>query len=283
MTIVEQIHLVPLYSLNELNGGGQRKKVLEHIQISGYWYKTDANDQLMTTRNEYNWRNKFSYERQHLVEIRCMENNRNGIWKITDEGRTRIADLAEKLRNENSEQNKCCTPKFLQKILSGEFFPEETADRILLEQLETAESACEETLPALENTPKPKGAVTQHSGTRNIYYRDPNIAVQALRRAEYRCEIDGSHPTFIRRTTRLPYMEPHHLIPMSETDNFDVSLDREQNIICLCSTCHKQIHYGTKDSVREMITKLFDARKDQLSGILGKEITLQELLSINHV
>lgn len=34
----KQKWLVLLYSLIELDGGNQRKKVLQHIQENGYWY-----------------------------------------------------------------------------------------------------------------------------------------------------------------------------------------------------------------------------------------------------
>lgn len=68
MTQQEQKWLVLLYSLMELDGGGQRKDVLSYIHENGYWYKNDGNDGSPPTRNEKSWRNDFSFERQHLVE-----------------------------------------------------------------------------------------------------------------------------------------------------------------------------------------------------------------------
>ena len=76
------------------------------------------------------------------------------------------------------------------------------------------------------------------------------------------------------------YMEPHHLIPMSLTDYFNVDLDREQNIFSLCSNCHNRIHYGTKEDVKILITKLFSSREDDICSILGKKITIDELCRI---
>ena len=82
----EQKWLVLLYSLLELDGGSQRKNVLQHIQENGYWHKNDQNDVTRTTRNEKAWRNDFSYERQHLVEHGYMQNGAHGLWKITEDG-----------------------------------------------------------------------------------------------------------------------------------------------------------------------------------------------------
>lgn len=78
-------------------------------------------------------------------------------------------------------------------------------------------------------------------------------------------------------------MEPHHLIPLSQTDAFEVSLDREQNIVSLCSNCHNQIHYGRKEDVRALLSQLFQARKEPLAAILGQAITLEDLFRIYHV
>lgn len=80
--------------------------------------------------------------------------------------------------------------------------------------------------------------------------------------ANYECEIDVSHPTFIRKKSDKKYTEPHHLIPMAFSDEFDVSLDVEENIVSLCSNCHNQIHYGKDADV--LLRKLYEERKDEL-------------------
>ncbi len=78
-------------------------------------------------------------------------------------------------------------------------------------------------------------------------------------------------------------MEPHHLIPMAKTEHFGVSLDREQNIFSLCSNCHNQIHYGTREDVRRIISLLFRKRQREIGSILGRDITLEEIYQIYHV
>ena len=98
-----------------------------------------------------------------------------------------------------------------------------------------------------------------------IYPRDPEVAKRALVLAENLCEIDPTHNTFIRRSTNKPYTEPHHLVPISNYNKFDVSLDIEENIVSLCSNCHNQIHYG-KDAAL-LIRQLYKKRKHKLESV----------------
>lgn len=173
-------------------------------------------------------------------------------------------------------------------LLQGEAAPatEETADQELIGRLFTFGDDGQEELPdegQLDRGPKPKGNHYRSASGKRIYKRDPKVARRALRMAGYRCQIDESHLSFRRRNSRHAYMEPHHLIPMSMTDQFDVSLDREQNIFCLCSNCHNQIHYGTEADVRQMLKTLFALRSQEISDILDREITLDEIYAMYKV
>ncbi len=279
----DQKWLVLLYSLIELDGGSQRKSVLQHIQENGYWYKNDQNDVSRTTRNEKAWRNDFSYERQHLVEQGYMQRGIQGIWKITEKGREYVDSLSERLKSMPFEDTNCFTAIFYQKLFHTQIHPEIKADQILLEQLSQAEDVQDELLTVLSNKPMPKGAVSNQSGNKTTYLRDPAVSRRALARAGHRCEVDATHASFLRRNASHLYMEPHHLIPMSMTDHFGVSLDREQNIFSLCSNCHNQIHYGTKEDVQRLIYKLFLSREQEICSILGRRITLEEIYRIYKV
>lgn len=112
------------------------------------------------------------------------------------------------------------------------------------------------------------------------YPRDKSIALKALKRANYQCECQESgevHLSFIRKTNGTNYTEPHHLIPLSEQDNFEFSLDVPANIISLCSNCHNQLHYGI-DPV-PLLKKSYELRKGELKAA-GIEITLEELVAL---
>ena len=78
----------------------------------------------------------------------------------------------------------------------------------------------------------------------NRYSTDYRLSKTALANASFLCEIDNTHKTF-KTKYKIDYAEAHHLIPMKEQKNYlNVNIDRTENIICLCPTCHKAIHYA---------------------------------------
>lgn len=97
-------------------------------------------------------------------------------------------------------------------------------------------------------------------GEREIFNRDRRIALQRMKIAKFKCEFDSKHKLFDARSTHKPYLEAHHLIPMSLQKNTKVSLDRLDNIFCLCPHCHRAIHYSEKDYSRVIIEKLIIKR-----------------------
>lgn len=107
-----------------------------------------------------------------------------------------------------------------------------------------------------------------------VYQRDKQIALNALNHANYTCEIDKNHRCFLKKDGETPYTEAHHLIPLSFQDEFEYSLDVEQNIVSLCSNCHNEIHYGY--NAKELIKKLYEERKDLLKA-KKIPITLEKL------
>lgn len=72
-------------------------------------------------------------------------------------------------------------------------------------------------------------------------------------------------------------METHHLIPLEYWRFFDNSLDVEANIVCLCSNCHNEIHYGKYAT--KLIEPLFRKRKDELLKA-GIDIEIYDLISM---
>ena len=276
----EQKWLVLLYTLKELKGGGRRSKVLQHINDCGYWYKNDQNDSLRRTRNEMAWRNDFSFERQHLVEQGYMKSGGSGEWEITEKGENHLSVLIEKAKHNENDEKTFYTAAFFQKLFAEQKeWLELEEDQKLIAGLSLPESAEEAVLPPLSNEPRPAGNISNRSAV-PVYIWSAKIAKAALSRAGYQCEADPDHSTFLRRDGISRYMEPHHLIPMSLTDYFGVDLDREQNIFCLCSNCHNQIHYGEKGEVRKLVAKLFRSREREICVILGRNISVEELYQI---
>lgn len=93
--------------------------------------------------------------------------------------------------------------------------------------------------------------------------------------AKYLCEVDNAHFIFRRKNATTTYTEPHHLVPLSAQKYFpDVNLDREQNVVSLCSNCHNNLHYGA--DIDEILKPLYEMRKELLQKI-GIDISYKQL------
>lgn len=123
--------------------------------------------------------------------------------------------------------------------------------------------------------PEPKlqgSSVSAHA----IYPRDIRKKANAIRKANFLCEISNNHPLFKSRTTHQNYVEGHHLIPLKQEDNFSFSLDIEANIVALCPHCHRLLHYGDKEEIKPILEQLFIQRKNLLAS-KGIHLTLEQL------
>lgn len=96
---------------------------------------------------------------------------------------------------------------------------------------------------------------------RSAIKRSETRAKNSLILAEFKCDLDNSHVSFKAKNGK-PYMEAHHLIPLSAQDEFEYSLDVEANIVCLCPNCHRLLHYGV--NVQNQLEELYTKRKQLL-------------------
>ncbi|MHB2155765.1 HNH endonuclease [Calditrichota bacterium GD2] len=71
------------------------------------------------------------------------------------------------------------------------------------------------------------------------YIRDPYIAEYVKRKANGICQDCNEPAPFINKKTGEPYLEIHHIIPLSEGGS-----DTIDNVIALCPNCHRKRHYG---------------------------------------
>jgi 5-methylcytosine-specific restriction protein A len=110
--------------------------------------------------------------------------------------------------------------------------------------------------------PKPP----KKDGLKVGWVRNAKVAAQALARAHFKCEVDPAHQTFISRARRVPYVEAHHLVPMSQQEVFPVSLDVGANVVALCATCHKLLHHGRAADKRDHLVKLLADREERLAA-----------------
>lgn len=114
-------------------------------------------------------------------------------------------------------------------------------------------------------------------GGKERYPRSAKEAAAALLRANYTCEVDSQHETFISKATNHPYVEAHHFVGISQYKKFpEVDLDRVANIVSLCPNCHRKIHHGTDEERFVMIELLFKKLNERLKQV-GIEVTLTQL------
>ena len=146
----------------------------------------------------------------------------------------------------------------------------------------------------IQNTGKPvKGKLKKTSdlepqmtkaGGSTAVRKNPAYAKQALVDCDYLCQGDSKHKTFMTNKG-VPYMEGHHLIPCTATyastfwNKYRKSIDCVENIVCLCPTCHRRIHFGSEDEKRKIIKLLFSKQEQKLASA-GIKITEDELTNL---
>ena len=122
----------------------------------------------------------------------------------------------------------------------------------------------------------PQALTTTGGSSKEKPKRDPQVAANALENANYKCEYDPTDKTFLRKKSRKPYTEPHHLIPISRYKEFYHRVDIEENIVSLCSHCHNLLHYGQMEDKEEVLRKLYNERIDMLRQ-KGLDLSFEQL------
>ncbi|WP_083854439.1 HNH endonuclease [Teichococcus cervicalis] len=74
-----------------------------------------------------------------------------------------------------------------------------------------------------------------------VFERDPDIVAEALFQARGHCQSCKQPAPFRRFADGRPYLEVHHIVPLSEggPDSLD-------NVTALCPNCHRDMHFGPK-------------------------------------
>ena len=117
--------------------------------------------------------------------------------------------------------------------------------------------------------------ITKKEFIEKSYARNRNLVYQALSRDDFKCQLNTMHETF-KTKDNIPYMECHHLVPLSMRDRFSVNLDVLENLVCLCPVCHRKLHYGL--DIHDELLKLYLSKKEELEKV-GIILTLDELES----
>lgn len=119
------------------------------------------------------------------------------------------------------------------------------------------------------------------STTGRIVKKNPAISRKAVAASGFKCSYDDAHYTFLRESG-LQYVEGHHLIPCTACNTekfwkrFGRNIDCVENIVALCPTCHRRIHFGSEAERTEIIDKLYKVQAEKLKKA-GLKISLKEL------
>lgn len=74
---------------------------------------------------------------------------------------------------------------------------------------------------------------------RDDFVRDPYVVAAALLRSDSKCEMPGCSCALFLRDDDSPYLEVHHVLPLSEGGD-----DTLINAAALCPHCHRVLHFG---------------------------------------
>jgi len=129
-----------------------------------------------------------------------------------------------------------CKTDFVRKPSKLRAQSDETA--IFEELLKDARHLTKEELQNL--LPAPGFKPPQRIVTTTTYLRNPYVVTFALQRANGFCEKCHEGAPFISKSTGQPYLEVHHIQPLSKGGTDDVN-----NTWAVCPNCHRELHLGT--------------------------------------
>jgi hypothetical protein len=88
------------------------------------------------------------------------------------------------------------------------------------------------------------------------FRRSVELAEHVRARNDFRCAIGDSQCVEFEGRNHRPYIEVHHIVPMSLQNTSTVNLDRTSNMAPLCVGCHKRIHRGGVNTARAVLDRV---------------------------
>ena len=118
-----------------------------------------------------------------------------------------------------------------------------------------------------------------YTGTITTYKRSSILKNQVIASANYKCEINPLHKTFISCSTNNQYMEAHHIIHLSHQKKFKHNIDIFSNVICLCPICHRLLHYGLEKDKLPVLNNIYKQRNERLKNS-GLDLSKDDFLEL---
>lgn len=99
------------------------------------------------------------------------------------------------------------------------------------------------------------GKPAKRSIERAEFVRNPYIVAAVLLRSDGQCEMPDCTRELFARDDDSPYLEVHHVVPLSEEGD-----DTFINAAALCPHCHREVHYGkNRYALRDRLRVHIDA------------------------
>ena len=93
---------------------------------------------------------------------------------------------------------------------------------------------------------KPK----QHLVMVKYHKRNPDVIAEVLYRASGVCERCKCEAPFVRRRDNSPYLEVRHKDRLADGGD-----DTIENALALCPNCHRELHFGRKETQQKHSTR----------------------------
>ena len=143
---------------------------------------------------------------------------------------------------------------------------------------ESYQEEVERATPSPSPPPGPTTPQYQASKTGKKLVIDNSLAKYCKEQAQYTCEANSGHISFLSKVTGQNFVEVHHLIPLKAQLEFKNALDNIANIVSLCPNCHRLLHHAPDSEKRTPLKALLNDTRKQALKNRGTPITFRELL-----
>lgn len=134
-------------------------------------------------------------------------------------------------------------------------------------------------LDIVESIVEKKIDPTTTSGAQQLETVREYLKKLAKEKTHYKCalEVLNNCHYFKSKADGNNYLEVHHLVPREHACDFDDTIEFLGNYVPLCPSCHRQLHHGTDETRKQLLTFLYNSRKEELEKN-NIHITLKDLL-----
>lgn len=114
-----------------------------------------------------------------------------------------------------------------------------------------------------------QGIYVFHGQSSGIFRQKSFTVHNSEKRLEDICDSETDNIMTFKRGNGTDYFERHHFIKrngpytVQQMPALQDIINDDDNIICLCSNCHNQLHYGETQEIQLMIEKLCEDRQIQ--------------------